>query len=188
MSEMAWYIPVLIFFARICDVSIGTVRTILMISGRPWISAGLGFVEVIIWVLAVGGTITYLSNPFALLGYATGFATGVLVGVLLESRLALGHRIVRAISIDPKKDLSGLLRSKGFIVTRVDGHGRNGPVEIAFMVIKRRQLHVLTAAIAEADPSAFVTIGQADRPTAATLGGSGTWMTRTRNLGTLLRK
>jgi uncharacterized protein YebE (UPF0316 family) len=41
---------VLIFVARIFDVSIGTIRTIVTVQGRTVIAFWLAIVEVIIWV------------------------------------------------------------------------------------------------------------------------------------------
>ena len=90
---MPWYIPLVIFAARVGDVSIGTVRTIMMINGSRLGSAILGALEVTIWVLAVGGVLKYLPNPWAVLGYAAGFGTGVFVGMSIEDRLAMGFRL-----------------------------------------------------------------------------------------------
>lgn len=188
MEPMAWYVPILIFLARIGDVSIGTVRTILVIGGRSWLSAFLGFVEVLIWVLAAGGVITYLTNVFALLGYAGGFAVGVLVGMLIENRLALGYRIVRVVNTNQEIALSDRLREKGYLVTRVDGHGRDGPVEIAFMILRRRLVQKLQADVARIAPRAFVSVGQADRPTIASVGSDSRFGNRLWNLATAIRK
>ncbi len=41
--------PVLIFTARICDVSIGTLRIIFVSKGKKSIAPFLGFFEVLIW-------------------------------------------------------------------------------------------------------------------------------------------
>lgn len=171
--DIAWYLPLLIFLARICDVSIGTVRTILVIGGHPYISAALGFFEVTIWVLAVGGVITHLNNPFALLGYAGGFATGIIVGMAIEDRIALGYRIVRVISTDMNVQLSHKLREAGYRVTRLSGTGRSGPVEFAFMVVRRRELRELRKLLAKIDPKSYVSVGHADRPTAGALSQDG---------------
>jgi len=164
MDQMAWYIPLLIFLARICDVSIGTVRTILVIAGNKWLSPLLGFVEVIIWVLAIGGVIRYLDNVWALLGYGAGFAAGVYIGMMIEARLALGYRMVRVVYPDSGGDLSRQLRERGYRVTRVQGSGRDGPVEIAFMVVRRKAVHALRQAIAELAPRAFLTVERVERP------------------------
>jgi uncharacterized protein YebE (UPF0316 family) len=188
MEDLGWYLPVFIFLARICDVSIGTVRTIMIISGRPWISAGLGFFEVLIWVLAVGGVITNLTNPFALLAYAGGYATGVIVGMFIESRIALGHRVIRIISADPEVDVCQRLRERGHLVTRIEGSGRNGPVEFAFMVTRRREVARVREHLAEIQPKAFMSVGQADRPSIGGLGGDTSFARRLWPRATSVRK
>jgi len=161
--QMAWYLPILIFFARICDVSIGTVRTMLVISGHRYVSALLGFFEVMIWVLAVGGALAYLHNPLALIGYAGGFAAGILVGMWLEERIALGYRAVRVISVKRGGELADVIRNAGFRVTEVKGAGRSGPIEIAFIVVRRKALADLRRVIEGIDPDAFVTIERVDK-------------------------
>lgn len=163
MADMAWYIPFLIFGARICDVSIGTVRTILIVEGSRFWSAFLGLIEVTIWVLAVGGVVKYLPNPFAVIGYAGGFATGVLIGMTIEDKIAIGHRLVRAINIRKDIGLCQRLRAAGYRATRVEGHGRDGPVEIAFLVVRRRKIDEVREAIHAAAPDAFVTVERVER-------------------------
>lgn len=163
MPEMAWFIPVLIYLARIVDVSIGTVRMILVIGGNRVPAALLGFVEVIIWVLAVGGVIKFLGHPAALLAYGAGFATGTYVGMRIEDRIALGYRVVRAISTGANSSISTELRLHGFRVTRLEGTGKDGPVEVAFCVVKRRLLAELLRRLREIAPDAFVTVERADR-------------------------
>lgn len=171
---MEWYIPILIYLARICDVPIGTVRIILVIGGHRYIAACLGFFEVIIWVLAAGAVIKFLDYPLALVAYGAGFASGVLIGMSVESRMALGYRIVRVISPEhgdgAERNGDGLglcqrLREGGYRVTRVQGSGRDGPVEIAFMVVKRRSLNELLAAVESLAPGAFVTVERVEQHT-----------------------
>ncbi len=164
MEEMAWYIPLLIFVGRCCDVPIGTLRMILVVNGYRWPSAILGFFEVIIWVLAAGGAIKYLEQPFAVLAFAGGFATGVMIGMIIENHLAIGYRTMRIINTDPVICLSTGLRERGYRVTRVAGEGRDGPVEIAFVVSPRRHLPEIREAVNEIAPDAFMTIERVDRP------------------------
>lgn len=161
---MAWYIPLLIFVARIGDVSIGTVRTMLVISGHKLVSTVLGFVEVAIWVLAVGGTLKYLSYPVAVIAYAGGFATGVLIGMMIEERLALGYRVVRVICAKSDNELAPALRERGHRVTTVEGHGRTGPVEIAFMVVRRRVVPTVLDTVRQLAPKSYITVERVDPP------------------------
>lgn len=160
---MAWWIPFLIFFARICDVSIGTVRMISVINGHRWIAACLGFFEVTIWALAVGGVVTHLNEWTALAGYAGGFAAGTLIGMTIEDRIAVGYRTVRVINAEQSIDVSEALREKGYRVTRVDAKGGRGPVELAFLVVRRRAMPETLRLINEVAPDAFISIERTDR-------------------------
>ncbi|TVQ79129.1 MAG: DUF2179 domain-containing protein [Phycisphaeraceae bacterium] len=172
--SMAWYIPLLIFTARILDVSMGTIRMILVISGSRYKAAALGFFEVIIWVLAVSGVFVFLSNPIALIAYAAGFSAGTLVGMVIEDKLAMGYRVLRVINSKPELHLCAHLREHGYRVTRIEGKGRDGPVEIAFAVVRRRALPELLRMVNQYAPLAFVTVERADQATMAAHPGDAT--------------
>lgn len=166
---MEWYIPIVIFFARIADVSIGTLRTIVMLQGYRVPAACLGFLEVVIWVLAAGWAIKFINDGhwLAIVGYAGGFSTGILVGLWLEDKIALGYRMVRIVCTDSEAHAPQHLRDAGFRVTTVDGWGAQAEVDIAFVVIRRRDLQRLRSTLAEVAPGAFVTVERVDRPTGA---------------------
>lgn len=164
-----WYIPLLIFGARLLDVPIGTVRMLMVMSGYRLVSAGLGFFEVIIWVIAVGKAIEYLSSPIALAAYGAGFAAGTLLGMHIEQKLAVGWRVVRVINPRPELTLAERLRRQGLHATRVDGHGggggsgRDGPVEMVFLAVKRRMVSEVMEKISGIAPDAFVSVERAER-------------------------
>lgn len=166
---MEWWIPLLIFGARLCDVPIGTVRMIFVISGSKKTAAVLGFFEVIIWALAVGGVIKFLTEPVALIAYGAGFSCGTLIGMAVEEKIAVGMRMVRV--INPKGDVSVArsLREGGYKVTGIEGEGQRGPVEIAFFAVKRRQLPEVLRIVERIAPDSFVTIERADRAASATV-------------------
>jgi len=161
--EMAWYIPFLIFFGRICDVSIGTLRTMIVISGHRILAACLGGVEVVIWILAVGGAIKYLNEWTAIVGYAAGFMVGVMLGMWIEEKLAFGYRVVRVISTNGAVKLCESIREKGYRVTQVSGHGKSGQVEIAMLVIRRRKLEELRKIVRTIVPEAFITVERVEQ-------------------------
>jgi uncharacterized protein YebE (UPF0316 family) len=51
---VSWVIiPLLIFFARVADVTIGTIRIVFVARGQKSIAPFLGFVEVLIWIVAM---------------------------------------------------------------------------------------------------------------------------------------
>lgn len=160
-----WILPLIIFGARICDVSIGTVRMIMVISGNRLASAGLGFLEVLIWVLAVGGVVGNIDNPITVLAFAGGYSVGTLIGMTIENQIAIGYRVVRVINPEPDKGLAGLLRDHGYTATRIDGHDRTGPAEIVFIPVKRRHVPTLLTRIGEIAPDAFLSVERAERVT-----------------------
>ena len=165
LGDMAWYIPVLIFMARIVDVSMGTVRTILTVGGSKYTAAAIGFFEVAIWALAVGGLIRYLANPIALVSYAGGFAAGTMIGVMIEEQLKLGYRTIRAIDTDRSRSITAALREAGFGATRVDGWNGEGPVELCYTVVRRKRLDEALEVVRRVAPDAFIAVGRADRAT-----------------------
>lgn len=60
----------LIFALRLCDVSLGTIRMIMITRGMCKWAALTGFVQVTIWVVAVSQVITHLDNVWNILGYS----------------------------------------------------------------------------------------------------------------------
>src|SRR3989344_2215893 len=104
-----WFIlPLLIFIARILDVSIGTVRVIFINRGYKYIAPALGFVEVSIWLLAIRQVMTHLDNVVGFLAYALGFAAGTFVGIVIEEKLSIGKVVIRIVT---KKDATQLVQS-----------------------------------------------------------------------------
>src|SRR5512136_1974751 len=104
----AWVIlPLLIFFARICDVSLGTIRVIFISKGIKYIAPIIGFFEVIIWLLAIGQVMNNLTNVVAYIAYGAGFASGTFIGMLIEEKISLGLTSVRIIT---KKDPAELIQ------------------------------------------------------------------------------
>jgi len=152
--------PLLIFFMRIGDVSLATVRMLLIMrNARVWAPL-IGFFEVLIWLLAAGTAIQHLDSPWHILGYAGGFAAGNFVGLLLEERLAFGFASVQVIAPSQGAELAEALRAFGHGVTEFSGRGREGPVELIMSVIKRRDLPMVSALVNDLAPGSFVSVEQ----------------------------
>lgn len=157
-----WYgwviLPIMIFFARICDVTLGTVRIILMSRGKNKLSPLLGFFEVLIWIVVIGQLVQNLQSVTAYLGYAGGFAAGNFIGMWLENRLAFGTYIIRVIISNQSQELIEKIHAAGFGVTSVDGQGAVGPVKLVYTVVKRKQVSEALAIIHGIAPNAFISI------------------------------
>jgi len=155
--------PLIIFFMRIGDVSLATVRMLLIMrNARLWAPL-IGFFEVLIWLLAAGTAIQHLDSPWHILGYAGGFAAGNLVGLLLEERLAFGFASVQIFASAHGAELAEALRTFGHGVTQLQGRGRTGPVDLVVSVVKRRDLPSVNALVNDLAPDSFVSV---EEPTA----------------------
>lgn len=151
-------LPLLIFCARVCDVTLSTIRIIFVMNGKRNIAPILGFFEAFIWLLAVGQIISQVDNIFAYLAYAGGFATGTLFGMYMEERLAVGMAVLRLITKDINEGMLQFLHENQFSYSLVDGMGKSGKVNVIFFVVKRENLERLIAGINEHHPNAFYTI------------------------------
>ncbi len=151
-------IPLLIFIARIMDVSIGTVRIIMVGKGFRLLSAALGFVEVFIWVLAISQIMQNLNNYLAYLAYAFGFAAGTYLGIVLEQKLSIGNVIVRIITRRNATELLEYLIVRDYNLTTLDAEGRLGDVKLIYMIVNRKKLPELLHIIKRFNPNAFYSI------------------------------
>lgn len=155
----AWVItPLLIFFARLVDVSIGTMRIIFVSRGHRALAPLLGFFEILIWLVAIRQVFTQLDNPAAFVAYAAGFAAGNYLGLILESKLAIGLAAIRIITSEDSKDLIAQLNACDFGVTLVAARGVSGDVQLIFTVVPRRQLETAVMIIKRLHPNAFISI------------------------------
>lgn len=154
-----WFlIPFLIFLARICDVSLGTIRIILIGKGLKKIAPILGFIESFIWVIAVSQIMLNLNNFYYYIAYSLGYATGTYVGIILEEKLSLGYVIIRIITYRDATELVNHLRSSRQPATVLDAEGEQGPVKLIFIVLKRSNSRYLIESIKKFNPNAFYTI------------------------------
>lgn len=151
-------IPLLVFVARILDVSIGTLRITFVSRGLKCLAAPLGFVEALIWVLAISQVMQHLNDWTTYFAFALGFGVGNYVGLLLEERIAVGNLIIRTITREEAPELATALWRAGFGVTSLDAHGETGPVKIIFTVAKRRNLKKVIGLIKQYNPNAIYTI------------------------------
>lgn len=151
-------IPFLIFLARVCDVTIGTIRIILLSRGNKILAPLLGFFEVTIWLLAISQVMQNLNNIVSYLAYGGGFAFGNFVGILLEKKIAIGLQEIRIITSNTLHSLSMILLDEGYAVTTVEAKGAKGTVHIIYTVVKRKDVNHVLNIIKIFEPEAFITI------------------------------
>src|SRR5690606_608499 len=156
-------LPLLIFLARILDVSINTVRIIYVLGGRRLTSTLLGFFEAFIWLMAIRQIFEHLDNWMCYVAYPAGFAAGIFVGMIIEERIAYGKVIVRIITRKDVGDLIQHLRGENFRYTHVNAIGPDGHENLVFTVLPREDLEDLLDKLKEILPTAFFTVEKVNR-------------------------
>jgi len=153
-------LPLIVFFAELCVVTLSTIRIIFLSRGRKVPASILGFFEITIWLFAIGQIMQNLSSWGCYLGFAAGFTIGNFLGVLIEKRLAIGTLVVRMITPkDPGELIRGLQASQ-YGVTCLDGHGSTGPVKVVLTIIQRKELDNVVAIIRTFDPKTFYSVNE----------------------------
>jgi len=148
-----------IFLARVTDVSMGTMRTISIVQGRTRIAFLLGFIEVSMWLVIISTVIHRIEEkPILGVFYALGFSIGNVVGIILEKRLAYGHIILRIISTQSGKTIAEKIRQTGHAVTTFQGEGLSGPVTMLYVVCPRREQNDVVQVVRRIEPDAFYTV------------------------------
>lgn len=152
-----------LFFARIIDVSLGTIRTLTLVRGKKKTAGFIGFFEVSVYILALNSVVKNLDNMFNLMFYAAGFAAGNIIGGFIEEKMAIGYYVVQVITKVRPVELATALRKEGFGVTLVEGEGRDGPRFISHVMLKRKEYSHLMDFIDQWDNRAFITVSDCRR-------------------------
>jgi len=151
-------IPLLIFLARVTDVSIGTFRIILISKGKKVVAAILGFIEISVWLLAISQVFQHLTNAACFLAYGLGFATGNYLGITIEEKIALGQQVIRIITRSTMDILPMALRDAGYGATVIQAKGAKGEVNVILCVVPRKQVKDAIALAREIDPETFISL------------------------------
>ena len=147
-----------IFLARILDVSMGTVRTILLVKGNRKIASVIGFFEVMIFLLVLGNVVGNINKPILIIAYCSGFACGNFVGGKLEEKLSIGKVSAEVILKENVEEVIQALRNEGFGVTIFEGMGLEGKSYMMNIILERKNIKKFREIMGKTDPNAFITI------------------------------
>ena len=155
----AWVLlPFLIFAARICDVSLDTLRILFINRNLRYWAALCGFFGVMIWLLVIREIFQQINNPLCFIAYPAGFAAGNIVGLMIENRLSIGKVIVRIITHLEAEELVSKLRAAGYGLTVLNAEGASGPVKVIFTVMERHDIPRVVETIKKYNPHTFYSV------------------------------
>lgn len=148
----------LIMVMRICDVSIGTIRTILVVQGRKYLAGLAGSIEVLIWILAIRFIFQNLDEIPNIIGYSLGFGLGNILGITIEQKIGLGFVQINIISRNHAKEIADKLRKHRYGVTALPAEGSSGELSILVVIVPRKFQKETIELIESIDNRAFITV------------------------------
>ncbi len=153
---------IMVFGARICDVSLGAIRTILMIDDKRWQSSLCGFCEILVWFLIVSEALTTdAPKIYVALAYALGYATGNFIGSTIARKLTAEKWSINVITTIRDDDLIIAIHNEGFAVTKMEcSGGTDVPRYFLYLEIQGKKFKQLKQIINQYDPQAFITVNK----------------------------
>lgn len=152
-----------IFFVRIIDVSLGTVRTLITVKGRTLLASMVGFIEIFVWFVIVKEALnTTETSLWIAIAYSLGFATGTYIGGYLSDRFIKGNFGVQVVTSNNNHKLIDVLRSEGYAVSVIDVKGQDKANEkyMLFIEIQKNNFEHLKRLIHSIDKKAFIVVNE----------------------------
>ena len=151
----------IIFAAKIIEVSMMTLRLVYINKGEKLIGAIIGFFEVMIWLIIVSSVLTNITeDPLKIVVYCLAFAIGNYLGVTIEGKIAVGLASLQVvINEDEGDDLANIMRQEGFGVTILEGRGIDkSRKSILFIQLKRKRIPEAIKLIQSTYSDAFISV------------------------------
>ncbi len=152
-----------IFFVRILDVSLGTLRTMITVKGKILYASMVGFIEIFVWFLVVKEALnTDQTSIWIAISYSLGFATGTYIGGLLSKKFISGNLSVQVITDNAYPDMVDKLRNEGYGVTVIDVEGKDKEQEknMLFIEISNKSFNHLQKIVKQIDHDAFIVVNE----------------------------
>lgn len=157
LSSNVWVGALLIFAMRVANMSLDTIRVMMVVRGRKGWAWVLGFIQTVILIYVLSTVIQQVDNLLNIVAYAGGFATGNVVGMWIEDKLAMGYTHLRIISTKTGLAIADRLRKEGYAVTEISGRGRGGTVTLLYVSTRRKNKDKVSEIVEKVDADAFIT-------------------------------
>lgn len=157
------FLCIKIFFVRIIDVSLGTIRTIMTVKDKRFIATFIGFFEVLIWFLIVREALDKNDSQILIaLFFALGYATGTYIGTYLSSRFIKGNFTVQVITSSRRDDVVKIIKESGYGVFVIDVKSSDKKIDkyMIFIEINKHNFNHLKDIIKKLDNKAFIVVNE----------------------------
>lgn len=152
------FVPALIIAARILDVSISTIRLLLVMNGKRHIAPFVGAIEVFLWITIIGQIIKGENSMISYVAYGVGFGLGTYIGMKIEEAIAIGQVMIKSVTAKPADELIVYLKKHDIKFSHIEAETNDGPAHIIWAVIERKGLPELTTIMHAFNPGAQFTV------------------------------
>ena len=150
-----------IFFARLIDVSLGTVRTIFTVKGKNFTASLIGFIEITVWFLVVKEALNITNNGFFIaFSYSLGFSVGTFIGGKISKKFIKSNLEVQVILSNKSDKIINELHNAGFGVTKLEVSGKNNSSYMLYINIRNNSLDKLKKIINKLDKASFLVVNE----------------------------
>jgi uncharacterized protein YebE (UPF0316 family) len=147
----------LVFILRTTDMTLYTLRILMVTRGLKLFAWLFGFCQSIVFVSALSLVLKNMGDWLTIAGYAAGFASGLVVGMFVEDYLGMGYLQLRIVSSHSGQAIAGSLRQVGYGVTEIAARGKDGAVNLLHCSVQRRKKTHLERIVKAIDENAFIT-------------------------------
>ena len=153
-----WYVILLVFIAKVVEVTLTTLRIIIVQRGFKLPGAVLSFVEVLIWVFVASQVVKDVATaPLLGITYALGYAVGVYVGAFVEKKLAFGRVMLNVIiPLESEEVVSTYIRDQKIGLTTIEAKGANSDKLVLMLYTNRKNIDELKQSIMNLEPTALI--------------------------------
>ena len=150
---MLFFTCIKIFFARILDVSLNTIRTTFVLRGKTFIVAILAFLEITIWFLVARTALNTELNIFIVLSYSGGYTMGTIIGTIITNKYIKTN--MEIIVISNKIKTTKKIKENNFGVTIIN---KDKDKIVLLIETHKKRIDELTTLLNKLDKNAFITI------------------------------
>lgn len=143
LSGNSIWLYLFIFFGKILEVAISTVRIVLINRGEKVIGSIIAVFDISLWLLVTGTVLVgFQEDIVKCIVFVAAFALGNYVGSWMEGKLAFGLCSIQVTVNEDEKsqELIDLLRSNDLAVTEIKGKGKDGDRDLLIIHIKRKRV------------------------------------------------
>ena len=147
-----------IFFARLIDVSLGTIRTVFTVKDKHLIASIIGLGEVIIWFLVVQEALMATSNNFWIaFSYSVGFAVGTYIGGKISNKLINSKLGLQVILSKKDDNILKKIRRAGYAISVINVLGEEEKYMLYIQIDSKQYNHLLHL-LNRLDKDAFIVV------------------------------